>query len=86
MKNQWLKLKGKCLKILIGQDKQVRQIITAIYRARNFRSIKSNVLVIGKSGTGKTETVKQIAKRLDIPYTIEDATKYIKAGYVGLMY
>lgn len=78
-----IEIEREVLKNIVGQDKQVRQIITAIYRARNFRSIKSNVLVIGKSGTGKTETVKQIAKRLDIPYTIEDATKYTKAGYVG---
>lgn len=71
------------LQSIIGQDKQVRQIITAIYRAINFRSIKSNVLIIGNSGTGKTETIRQIAKRLHIPYTIEDATKYTQEGYYG---
>ena len=68
---------------IIGQDEQVRQIITAIYRARTFTTIKSNVLVVGKSGVGKTETVEQIAKKLGIPYTIEDATRYTKEGYVG---
>lgn len=71
------------LKCIIGQDRQVRQIITAIYRAINFKTIKSNVLIIGNSGTGKTETIKQIAKRLHIPYTIEDATKYTQEGYYG---
>lgn len=71
------------LQSIIGQDKQVRRIITAIYRAVNFRTIKSNVLVIGSSGTGKTETIRQIAKRLHIPYTIEDATKYTQEGYYG---
>lgn len=71
------------LRSIIGQDKQVRQIITAIYRTIHFRSIKSNVLIIGNSGTGKTETIKQIAKRLHIPYTIEDATKYTQEGYYG---
>lgn len=65
------------------EEEQVRQIITAIYRAINFKTIKSNVLVIGNSGTGKTETIKQIAKRLHIPYTIEDATKYTQEGYYG---
>lgn len=40
-------------------------------------------MVIGNSGTGKTETIKQIAKRLHIPYTIEDATKYTQEGYYG---
>ena len=49
-----VEIEREVLKNIVGQDKQVRQIITAIYRARNFRSIKSNVLVIGKSGTGKT--------------------------------
>ena len=71
------------LQSIIGQDKQVRQIITAIYRAINFKSIKSNVLIIGSSGTGKTETIRQVAKRLHIPYTIEDATKYTQEGYYG---
>jgi ATP-dependent Clp protease ATP-binding subunit ClpX len=71
------------LRNIIGQDKQVRQIITSIYRAINFKTIKSNVLIVGSSGTGKTETIKQIAKRLHIPYTIEDATKYTKEGYYG---
>ena len=71
------------LQSIIGQDRQVRQIITAIYRAINFKSIKSNVLIIGSSGTGKTETIRQVAKRLHIPYTIEDATKYTQEGYYG---
>jgi len=76
-------LERDVLQCIIGQDKQVRQIITAIYRAINFKTIKSNVLIIGNSGTGKTETIKQIAKRLHIPYTIEDATKYTQEGYYG---
>lgn len=71
------------LECIVGQDKQVRQIITAIYTAINFKTIKSNVLVIGNSGTGKTETIKQIARRLNVPYTIEDATKYTQEGYYG---
>ena len=71
------------MQCIIGQDAQVRQIITAIYRAINFKTIKSNVLIIGNSGTGKTETIKQIAKQLHIPYTIEDATKYTQEGYYG---
>ena len=68
---------------IIGQNQQVRQIITAIYRAKLFKDIKANVLILGKSGTGKTETIKQIANKLNLPYTIEDATKYTQEGYVG---
>lgn len=77
------RLERDVLQCIIGQDKQVRQIITAIYRAMNFKTIKSNVLIIGNSGTGKTATIEQIAKRLHIPYTIEDATKYTQEGYYG---
>lgn len=77
------KVEQGVLQCIIGQDKQVRQMITSIYRAINFKTIKSNVLIIGNSGTGKTETIKQIAKRLKIPYTIEDATKYTQEGYYG---
>ncbi len=71
------------LQYIVGQDTQVKQIITAIYRAIHFKSIKANVLIIGNSGTGKTATIKQLAKSLNIPYTIEDATKYTKEGYYG---
>ena len=77
------RLENDVLQCIMGQDKQVRQIITAIYKAINFKSIKSNVLIIGDSGTGKTATIEQIAKRLHIPYTIEDATKYTQEGYYG---
>ena len=76
-------LEKNVLEYIIGQDKQVKQIITAIYRGIHFKKIKSNTLIIGSSGTGKTATIQQIAKVLDIPYTIEDATDYTKEGYVG---
>ena len=76
-------IEDEVLECIVGQDKQVRQIITAIYRTIEFENMKTNLLVIGNSGTGKTETVMQIAKRLNIPYTIEDATKYTKEGYYG---
>ena len=77
------RLEKDVLQCIIGQDKQVRQIITEIYRAINFKSIKSNVLIVGNTGTGKTATIEQIAKRLHMPYTIEDATKYTQEGYYG---
>ena len=71
------------LKYIIGQDKPVRQIITAIYKSFMFTQLKSNLLIVGHSGTGKTETVKQVLRRLNVPYTIEDATKYTLEGYKG---
>ena len=76
-------LENEVLKYIVGQDNQVRQIITAIYRALVFQTIKSNVLIIGNSGTGKTATIKQIAQILGLPCTIEDATKYTQEGYYG---
>lgn len=44
---------------------------------------KSNVLMIGPSGSGKTLFIETIAKRLNIPYAIQDATSLTEAGYVG---
>lgn len=51
-------LEKEVLKYIIGQDEQVRQMITGIYKAMAFTTIKSNMLVIGHSGTGKTATIK----------------------------
>lgn len=76
-------LEKEVLKYIIGQDEHVRNIATAIYKGRISSDMKSNILIIGKSGTGKTETIKQIARLLDIPYTIEDASKYTEQGYHG---
>lgn len=76
-------LERNVLQNIVGQDEPVRQIITSIYKSIVFRSLKSNILIMGNSGTGKTETVKQILKRFQIPYTIEDATKYTQEGYYG---
>ena len=44
---------------------------------------KSNVLMVGPTGTGKTLLAKTLAKRLDVPLTIADATTLTEAGYVG---
>lgn len=76
-------LEAKIKEYIIGQDEAVRKILISIYRSSLSDDLKSNVLVIGKTGTGKTETMTQIAKLLGIPYTIEDANAYTEAGYVG---
>lgn len=68
---------------VVGQDEAVKRVLLAIYRSLKIRTIKTNMLIIGASGSGKTETMKQIAKVLGVPYVIEDATKYTKEGYVG---
>lgn len=76
-------VESRVLRYIIGQDKPVRQIITAIYKSFMFKQLKSNLLIVGHSGTGKTETVKQVLRKLNVPYTIEDATKYTLEGYRG---
>lgn len=76
-------LESDVLKYIIGQDEHIKEIVTAIYKAKKFKTLDSTILIIGNSGTGKTATIKQIAKRLNIPYTIEDATKYTQEGYWG---
>lgn len=80
-------------KNVIGQDEAIRKIVAAVFaNQRIFNSdltkeqkiqLKKNILIIGKTGVGKTETIMQLAKHLDLPYTIEDATRYTKAGYEG---
>ena len=72
-------------KYIIGQDDAIKEIITTIIRNNTTTNpqFKSNIFLIGESGNGKTESVKQIANQLDLPYTIEDASKYTQEGYVG---
>ncbi len=70
---------------VIGQDEQIKNIISIIIRNNMTDNayVKSNIFLIGGTGNGKSETIKQIAKELDIPYVIEDSSKYTQEGYVG---
>lgn len=78
---------------VIGQDDPKMTISTAIYNhyKRMAQTVeddeveieKSNLIFVGKSGVGKTMIVKLLAKKLDIPVAIVDATKFTEAGYVG---
>lgn len=76
-------------KSVISQDDAKKQICTAIYfhmlRCTNpeLNIEKSNILMIGPTGTGKTHIAKTIAKELNIPIAIADATSLTQAGYVG---
>ena len=78
---------------VIGQSKAKRTIAVAIYnhlkRIKNpdvdgVNIDKSNILMIGSSGVGKTHMVKTLAKILNVPFAIVDATSLSQTGYVGL--
>lgn len=68
-----------------GQDEVIQRVVNMVYRNRfskNFE-LKSNPLLIGKSGTGKTEIITRLCRAVKIPYVIENAPDFSETGYVG---
>lgn len=72
-------------KTVICQDEQIKKIATSV--AKNQRlldpSLKSNMLICGPTGVGKTEIFRAISKKTNLPITIEDSTEYTAASYKG---
>ncbi|MBR6180495.1 MAG: ATP-dependent Clp protease ATP-binding subunit ClpX [Prevotella sp.] len=78
---------------VIGQDEAKRFLSVSVYNhykrlnqkddADSVEIEKSNIIMVGSTGTGKTLLARTIAKFLDVPFTIVDATVFTEAGYVG---
>ena len=78
---------------IIGQDEAKRYLSVAVYnhykrlqQPETYDGVeidKSNIIMVGSTGTGKTLMARTIAKLLDVPFTIVDATVFTEAGYVG---
>ena len=77
---------------VIGQDEAKRAIAVAVYNHYKRLSVadsgdveldKSNIVLVGPTGTGKTLIARTIARLLKVPFTIVDATVLTQAGYVG---
>ena len=77
---------------IIGQDYTKKVISVSVYNhykrinqqiSNDVEIEKSNIIMVGKTGTGKTLIAKTIAKMLDVPLAIVDATVLTEAGYVG---
>ena len=89
-----LELKEYLDQYVIGQDATKKKLAVAVYnhykriqmnkqRGSDVELSKSNILLIGPTGTGKTLLAQTLARILDVPFAIVDATTLTEAGYVG---
>lgn len=88
-----MEIKAYLDEYVIGQDEAKRTLAVAVYN--HYKRLeqgeeddgveieKSNIIMVGSTGTGKTLLARTIAKLLDVPFTIVDATVFTEAGYVG---
>ena len=86
------KIKEKLDEYVVGQEYAKKVVSVAVYN--HYKRVatgtmdeieieKSNMLMIGPTGCGKTYLVKTLARRLDVPLAITDATSLTEAGYIG---
>lgn len=79
--------KAELDKVVIGQDEAKKVLSVAVYnhykRLKDSRIEKSNILMMGPTGCGKTLLAKTMAEMIDVPFVIADATTLTEAGYIG---
>ena len=86
-----IEIKSELDKYVIGQEQAKKILSVAVYNhynrindtSSNVELSKSNVLLIGPTGSGKTLLAQTLARFLDVPFAIADATTLTEAGYVG---
>ena len=89
-----LEIKDYLDQYVVGQDAVKKKLAVAVYnhykriqmnkqRSGEVELAKSNILLIGPTGTGKTLLAQTLARYLDVPFAIVDATSLTEAGYVG---
>lgn len=87
-----MEMKAELDQYIIGQDEAKKYLSVAVYnhykrlqqpKDDDVEIEKSNILLIGRTGTGKTLLAKTIARMLNVPFAIVDATVFTEAGYVG---
>lgn len=88
-----IEIRNRLDEYIIGQEDAKKILSVAVYnhykrisaksKTEDVEIEKSNVILVGRTGTGKTLLAKTIAKMLDVPFCIADATVLTEAGYVG---